>query len=227
MEQKTKTTNRKVAVVATVLLLATGALAVADAPIMIDSIEPAPLSATEEAGILFMREEEKLARDVYLALYDVWQLRVFTNIARSEQQHMDSMLALIDRYDLDDPALTPGVFANPELQELYDVLVERGAQSMEEALRVGALVEEVDIEDLLVDIAAADNEDVLVIYDSLLKGSYNHLRAFVSQIDRFYDDYEPTVLPQDEYDEIIGSTSSGPGGIGQGSTDRAPRGRRG
>ena len=72
-----------------------------------------------------------------------------------------------------------------------------------------------------------NDEDVLVIYDSLLKGSYNHLRAFVSQIDRFYDDYEPTVLPQDEYDEIIGSTSSGPGGVGQGPTDWAPRGRRG
>jgi len=202
MDRKTKTTNGKVAVIATVLLLATGALAVADMPIVLDSIEPAPLSAAEEAGILFLREEEKLARDVYLALNDIWQYRVFENIARSEQQHMDSMLSLIDRYNLEDPALTPGKFTDPELQALYDTLVEHGAESLEEALRVGALIEEVDIEDLVVDMAAADNEDIDAIYDSLLRASYNHLRALVSQIDRFYDDYE----------EIIGSTSFAPRG---------------
>ncbi len=212
MDRKTKTTNGKVAVIATVLRLATGALAVADMPIVLDSIEPAPLSAAEEAGILFLREEEKLARDVYLALNDIWQYRVFENIARSEQQHMDSMLSLIDRYNLEDPALTPGKFTDPELQALYDTLVERGAESLEEALLVGALIEEVDIEDLVVDMAAADNEDIDAIYDSLLRASYNHLRAFVSQIDRFYDDYEPTVLSDDEYEEIIGSTSSAPRG---------------
>ena len=227
MKRTTKTTIRKVAVIATVLLLATGALAFADAPIRIDSIPPAPLSAAEEAGILFMREEEKLARNVYLALNDIWQSRVFENIARAEQRHMDSMLSLIDRYNLDDPALTPGVFTTAEHQGLYDALVERGAQSLEEALRVGALIEEVDIEDLIVDMGEADNEDLLVIYDSLLRGSENHLRAFVSQIDRFYGGYEPSLLSQDEYEEIVGSTSSGPGGVGRGPSGRSPRGRRG
>lgn len=81
MNREMKTTHGKVAASATVLLLATGALAVADVPIRINSIDPAPLSAAEEAGILFMREEEKLARDVYLALNEIWQLRVFEKIA--------------------------------------------------------------------------------------------------------------------------------------------------
>jgi len=218
-------TNRTATVIATVLLVATGALAVADAPVTLDSIEPAPLSAAEEAGILFMREEEKLARDVYLELAELWNVRVFENIARSEQQHMDNMLALIDRYDLEDPALTPGVFTNPELQALYDSLIDQGEESIEEALRVGALIEEVDIEDLVLDMAEADNEDIQVIYGSLLAASENHLRAFVSQIDRYGVDYEPSVLSQEEYEAIVNSDSSASRGGGNGARAQG-RGRR-
>ena len=221
-----RTTNPRVAIVATALLLSTGALAIADAPVMLDSIQPAALSTTEEASILFMREEEKLARDVYLALNDIWDLRVFENIARSEQQHMDSMLALIDRYGLEDPVLETGAFTNPELQAMYDALVEQGSESMEEALRVGALIEEVDIEDLAADMAKSDNEDIQAIYASLLAASENHLRAFVSQLDRFYGGYEPAVLNKADYEAIVGDTASSRGG-GSGTTNREPRGRRG
>jgi hypothetical protein len=219
--------NHRVTAMATVLFVAASVLAVADAPIVPESIDPEPLSAAEEAGILFMREEEKLARDVYLALDDIWNIRVFENIARSEQQHMDNMLALIDRYGLDDPALTPGNFTNPELQAMYDALMDQGAQSMDAALRVGALIEEVDIEDLVADLAASDNEDIRVVYSSLLAASENHLRAFVSQIDQFGAGYEPSVLSREQYDEIIGSTSTRSRGAGPGTTGRAPRGRRG
>ena len=62
------------------------------------------LNAEEEAGLLFMREEEKLARDVYLELFDEWGLRVFENIAESEQKHMDAVLYLLGKYGLEDPA---------------------------------------------------------------------------------------------------------------------------
>lgn len=218
--------NGKVALITMAILVVVGAAAMADAPISLSSIAPAALSADEEAGILYMREEEKLARDVYLALNDIWQVRVFENIASAEQQHMDDMFALIERYELDDPALTPGVFTDPDLQDLYDTLVARGAESLEEALRVGALIEEVDIEDLRTDMAAADNEDILLIYGNLLAGSENHLRAFVSQIERSYGTYEPVVLDQDTYDEIIGSASAR-GGSSGGSRGPGSRGRRG
>jgi hypothetical protein len=81
------------------------------------------LSAMERSGILFMREEEKLARDVYLYLYEIYPLRPFLNISKSEQAHMDAMLYLIDTLNLVDPVgkNPPGVFQNEELQELYDV----------------------------------------------------------------------------------------------------------
>lgn len=208
-----------------VFITATTAMVSADTWPLIDAIDPAPLSQSEEDSIIFMREEEKLARDVYLALYDLWQIPVFQNIARSEQQHMDAMLSLVDRYELADPALTPGEFSDPELQDLYDTLVTRGSESREEALRVGALIEEVDIEDLARDKEAADNEDIQMVYDNLLAGSENHLRAFVSQIERFYGEYEPVVLSQDEYSAIVDSQTSGPAGErGRGPRSGARRG---
>ena len=87
------------------------------------------LSATEIDSLQFMREEEKLARDVYLTLYDVWNVEIFNNIASSEQQHMDAIKSLLDKYDLDDPIIdnnSIGDFHNPVLQALYTELVERG-----------------------------------------------------------------------------------------------------
>jgi len=53
-----------------------------------------------------------------------------------------------------------------------------------DALRVDALVEEVDIIDLEKYIAQTDNEDLILVYQNLLKGSQNHLRAFSSTLER-------------------------------------------
>ena len=219
-----RTTGKKIALITLAFVTAATATVAADTMPALDAVDPAPLSRLEEESILFMREEEKLARDVYLALYDLWQIPAFSNIARSEQQHMDAMLALVERYELADPALTPGKFSDPELQELYDTLVSRGAESREEALRVGALVEEVDIEDLMQDLASADNEDIQLVYGNLLRGSENHLRAFVSQIERFYGEYEPVVLSVEDYEAIMEQRTSGPAGGrgGRRGTDGRP-----
>ncbi len=61
------------------------------------------LNSSEVQGILYMREEEKLARDVYLKLYEMWKLPIFKNIAESEQIRMDLVKALIIKYNLTDP----------------------------------------------------------------------------------------------------------------------------
>jgi hypothetical protein len=144
------------------------------------------LSEAEAEGLSFMREEEKLARDVYLMLYEQWGIRIFQNIAKAEETHMSAIAGLLERYGLPDPAedTAVGVFTNPELQALYDQLMEEGSQSLADALRVGALVEEVDIVDLEDYIEQTDNEDVLLVYQNLLKGSYNHLRAFTSNLEK-------------------------------------------
>ncbi len=180
------------------------------------------LTDEEIAGLLWMREEEKLARDVYLTLYDLWELPIFKNISRSEQVHMDAVLTLLERYELDDPAMDAelGEFANEDLQALYDQLVEAGGNSLEDALRVGAAIEEIDIVDLEGWLEQTDNEDIQLVYESLMMGSRNHLRAFTSTLEtQVGATYEPQYLTQEAYDEIVESPmemGAGHGGDPQG-----------
>jgi hypothetical protein len=184
-----------------------------------------PLSADEIAGLTFMREEEKVARDVYLTLYETWGSQVFSNIARSEQSHMAAVKTLLDRYDIADPAAGHdiGEFSNPDLQALYNDLAAQGQQSLAEATQVGALIEEVDIADLIEEMAEVEHSDIQRVYGQLLQGSENHLRAFASNLERQTGEtYEPQVLDQATYDAIIGAASGG--GPGQ-APGRGGRGR--
>jgi hypothetical protein len=185
-----------------------------------------PLSADEIAGLLFMREEEKVARDVYLTLYETWNVQVFSNIARSEQSHMDAVKTLLDRYGIADPAAgnDGGEFSDPDLQALYDDLTAQGQASLAEALKVGALIEEVDIADLIEELEAVEHSDIQRVYGQLLQGSENHLRAFVSNLERQTGEaYQSQVLDQATYDEIVSAASGG--GPGQGTGRGRGKGR--
>lgn len=194
------------------------------------TVPAAALSEADADGILFMREEEKLARDVYLTLYDAWGLRVFQNISRSEQTHMDAVATLIDRYGLTDPASSEiGVFTNPDLQQLYDDLVAQGSQSLEDALLVGTAIEEIDILDLQERLDQTDQADIQIVYNSLMRGSRNHLRAFTTTWQRQTGEtYQPQYLDQATYDDIVSSpreTGNGNRG-GQRGRGQGQRGRR-
>ncbi|MBM4427529.1 MAG: DUF2202 domain-containing protein [Chloroflexi bacterium] len=145
------------------------------------AIPASDLSAEEAAALLFMREEEKLARDVYNQMYALWGQPVFQNIAASEQAHMDEIKLLLDRYGLADPALAPGQFADANLQALYDQLIAQGSISATEALNVGALIEQTDIADLQARLAQTDNADIQLVYTNLMNASYNHLAAFTGE----------------------------------------------
>jgi hypothetical protein len=195
----------------------------------VSAVVDSTLSVAEEEGLLYMREEEKLARDVYEVLYDKWGLPVFQNIANSEQTHMDAVYTLLERYDMPDPVADreAGEFANAELQALYDELVAAGMQSLEQALRVGATIEEVDILDLEKHLAETDNADILRVYENLNRGSRNHLRAFVSTLSTQEGvTYQPQYLSQEAYDAII-SGSTERGGRSDNGAGRAGRGNRG
>lgn len=163
------------------------------------------LSAEEIAGLYYMREEEKLAHDVYLALFDRWDAQVFDNIAQSETQHTEAVRNLILAHGLEDPAAStaPGVFVNADLQALYNQLVDMGQRSLVDALKVGCLVEETDIRDIEERKAQViDEPDIVQVYDNLLCGSRNHLRAFNSQLVKQEGVYKPTVLTPAEWDAI-------------------------
>lgn len=143
------------------------------------------LSSAETATLLFMREEEKLARDVYLTLYNQWQLPVFNNIASSEQQHTDRIRVLLQTYGVPDPVVdnSVGVFVNQQLASLYAQLVTQGQASAMEALKVGVFIEETDIADLQKAISETTHADIATVYSNLMKGSQNHLSAFSSLLD--------------------------------------------
>jgi hypothetical protein len=142
-----------------------------------------PLSDVETDFLLHMREEEKLARDVYDALNTKWGYIVFSNIAQGEQRHFDAIGNLISRYGLKDPANQPGLFVNADLQALYDKLVVQGSVSLVDALKAGVTIEVTDINDLGAAIKATDNMDILSVYANLLKGSKRHLSAFESHLE--------------------------------------------
>ncbi len=176
------------------------------ADININDLEYEDLSPEEANGLIFMREEEKLARDVYNILYAKWGIRVFNNIAQNEQRHTDAVKTLINKYNLEDPVTNdiPGSFMNHDLQNLYDTLIAKGDSSLVDALLVGALIEEVDIIDIQSEIDEhVDNEDVTIVYDNLINGSYNHLRAFVKNLARQEISYEPQLLSEEVYDGIV------------------------
>ena len=178
----------------------------------------AALSTVEMEGLIYMREEEKLARDVYLALYDKWGMPVFQNIAGSEQAHMDSVLMLLDQYGLADPAAgkDAGEFTNPLFQSLYEQLVGQGSLTLSEALKVGATIEELDIVDLEQRLAQTGNEYIIRVYTNLLAGSENHLRAFVSNLERQTGEvFQPAYLDQDAYQAIISGAAGQGGGNGR------------
>ena len=172
----------------------------------VKTASPADLSETEKEHILFMREEEKLARDVYRTFFDLWGQPLFENIARSEQAHMDAIETLIEQYGLRDPVTGQdvGEFVDEDLQALYDDLVREGSDSLADALRVGALIEEIDILDLQASIDQTDALEVEHVYENLMRGSRNHLRALVSTLERHAGEvYEPQELSPDAYDAIL------------------------
>jgi hypothetical protein len=165
------------------------------------------LSDDEVAGLLWMREEEQLAHDVYVVLGESWGLRIFENIAASESTHIEAVSDLLDRYGIDDPAEgnAPGTYTNPAIQELYDELVADGSVSLEAALEVGALIEELDISDLQARTAGTDVDEITTVYAALERGSRNHLRAFTSQLESRGVAYEPTRLDPAIFDAIVSS----------------------
>ncbi len=164
------------------------------------------LTEAEIHGILFMREEEKLARDAYLYLYEIFPLRPFLNISKSEQAHMDAIKYLIDTYELEDPVgeNPEGVFQNEDLQQLYNEIIETGSSSREDALKMGALIEEVDIIDLRTELEEiAENDDVIRVFENLCTASERHLRAFVRVLKIYDVEYKPVKLDEEEFNRIL------------------------
>jgi len=166
------------------------------------------LSAGEIEALNLMREEELLARDVYVTMYAKYHIPIFNNISKSENHHTGAIKALLDKYELPDIAEnhTAGVFVNQDLQALYNALITQGLVSLNEALTAGATIEDMDIQDLinLVD-DTVDNADIEFVFNELQRGSRNHLRSFNMLLSKRGITYVPQFISLEYFNEIISS----------------------
>jgi hypothetical protein len=164
------------------------------------------LSESEISALNYVREEEYLAHDVYVAMYDLWNVPVFNNISNSEYIHSYAIKAILEKYELPDPAENHehGVFQSPEIQALYNSLVEQGSASLQDGLIVGATIEDVDIWDLMEHLENdVDNVDITYALEQLYRGSRNHIRAYTAHLTFHGLTYTPQFITQELYDEII------------------------
>ncbi len=187
-----------------------------------------PLDEHEAAGLTELREEEKLAHDVYVALAAKWQVPIFTHISQAESRHMNAMARLLEAYRLDDPVADreAGEFSSPRFTKLYQELIQTGSGSLTEAYKVGALIEELDISDLQNVTEKSTQPLVKQVFGNLERASRNHLRAFASQLAQQEESYEARHLTQAEFDSIAESDwERGHGGQrGQGRMGQKGRG---
>ncbi len=173
------------------------------------------LTREEAAGLLFMREEEKLAQNVYSFLAKKWGPRPFGNILQAEAAHTAWVSALLKKYQIADPSasLPPGKFADPTLPKLYNEFEKQGGVSRIEALKVGATIEEMDLFDLSRWAKTTNRADLQQVYENLARGSRNHLRAFVRNLSNAGFTYKPKHISQEEFNKVISSQNERGGGF--------------
>lgn len=172
------------------------------------------LSDEETNDLMFLIQEEKLARDVYSYAYDKYGELIFSNISGSEQNHMSKVAGLIDKYGLENPiiGLDEGEFEDNNLQQMYYDLTAQVDISLIDALFVGGTIEDLDIYDIESLENRTSKNDILNVYSKLTCGSTNHMRAFVGQLESHGESYTPQFISQEEFDEIISSDHQQCGG---------------
>lgn len=192
---------------ASILNVTSDGLSTVDAPIMLTAMVETPDLLENELSVLQkMKEEEKLARDVYAALFQKWANPVFSRISTAENNHLYALVSLLNYYGAADTIVAEaGVFQNPAVQTLYTDLVTTGSLSLEKAFSVGALIEEMDIKDLQESSLVTTNTNILLVFENLERGSRNHLRSFNKQLTALGIVYSPVYITQEAFDEIVNS----------------------
>lgn len=164
------------------------------------------LTNQEIADLQFLREEEKLARDVYLYAFDKYNFELFQKIAGSEQVHIDEVKILLDKYELEDPAsIDKGVFLDTTLQNLYNQLIAMTDTSFLGGLTAGMIIEDMDMSDIEDFEANTAITEILDVYAFLKCTSKNHMRYFYVDLTNNGGTYSPQFISQQEYDDIVNS----------------------
>jgi hypothetical protein len=162
------------------------------------------LSDADLASLLKMKEEEKLARDVYAVFNTKWGKQPFKHISKAEDTHLKAVVSLLKLYNLPDTTIAEaGKFIDPKVQTLYDEMIIKGDSSIKNALTISALIEEMDIADIKTISNSTSNNNLLIVLENLLSGSRNHLRAFDKQLNYLGIKYSPVYISIEEYNQIV------------------------
>lgn len=171
-------------------------------------VSTAPLTEVEVEMLKYVREEEKMAHDVYYVLSEIYKKPIFKNIMKSEQNHMDKVWCLLIHFNVEDPASDEiGKFTNDEIQELYNYLVDLGTKNIIDGLTAGAIIEDYDIYDIEHWMSQTDNEAIISVFSNIVCGSGNHLISFTRLLDGFDIEYIPEYITSDEYQDILDAGS--------------------
>lgn len=138
---------------------------------------PSAQLATE---LNYLRQEEKLAHDLYVLADSLYGAQQFGNIAQAEVHHGQAINSLLAGYSMADPnaGQAEGVFTDPQIQKTYNELAARIRQSQDEAAQVGILAEKTDIADLKKTIDSSPPAAVKSTLSHLVTASERHLQAF-------------------------------------------------
>jgi len=143
------------------------------------------LTEDQKDMLFFIYEGEKVARDVYIALGNIYKNEsTFTLMQFTEQRHVDIARELCDIYGVETSHVdedTVGKFESLVLQTLYNACIKRGEKSLLDALEVGKFIEVTDIEDLE-QASVGMPSDVVDVYENLKKRNLRHLGAFQSAL---------------------------------------------
>ena len=135
------------------------------------------ITEKQKLDLLFMYQEEKLAHDTYMYFSKLYPIKVFTNISKSEANHMEEVKTLLVSYKISIPNLKDGQFLDKSLQDLYNKFIIDGKKSQNDAIKISLLIEDKDIGDVKEKIKNSP-DDIKLVYTNLLKGSENHKKAF-------------------------------------------------
>jgi hypothetical protein len=165
----------------------------------------APLGESDRRTLLYVSEQEKLARDLYASLSETWRLDVFHTTSGSEDIHADALRTLLARYRLPDPSqgLGRGEFTSVDLAERYDDLIARGRFSPVEALKAAASVEELEIQDIGSRLRRVQAPELQNVLENVVASDKHHLRSLVVALRRLGHTYAPSRLPREQFDTIL------------------------
>lgn len=186
------TRTRTIALMAATALAVAGGIAVTAQSAPTEQPTPPAATAAPTASsalakdLTYLREEERLARDLYLAFADKYgDDTAFARVAKAEQRHYDAVGRMLERYGLTDPSegLAAGEYAGDGLVATYQRLLAQGQKSLNDAYEAGIAFEEADVQDLTEAIERTSEADAKRVFEHLQRGSEQHLAAFTAYRD--------------------------------------------